>query len=736
MDIELFKFNAIPNNTNLGEQILECIGQQALIITYDFYKMETYISMPNNDNKQPILMSLSHVNGLEISKQAQRAKIFESSVEILSGYRSYSDEYSFFNDIFDQGFMDGRMCVVIIPVNGKELELSKNYIESQLGRFDVKETRNIGNIRSMLGSGSLHREVYKKSEERAIFLQMLESIKLSMTTNNLIYKFFIAFDSEHTRILDYIKNRMVVLSLKRHLKGIRDIETFFEMRALPLGSRDISKMISIQGPNKINFTLQTPMRAYDSGIDVGIVLNNGVMKTTHHAKINLPSFNLGVLITGLPGSGKTMEAMSILSQLGSEYNVPIFVLSPTDEWNRFAISSNMALFKMFNDENKINFFRCANGANRDRFYQDLATVLSSASDAGPFRRPMEKCMLKAFKNIYSMEPEPDPIAVFNAIEDAIIDNHGKRTSAGVKYTKHGENIKSALESLRVILKDFRYSSKEGVKFEDILKKGAVFDMSAAGLSVKPFVYALILNQLYSMATNFDTNGDASLRMLICVEEAQVIFKEETSPAVIDIKQRIQDFRKRGISLMLLSHNISDIESGIRRLCQIKFYMRQSPDLAYLASKELIFNQNDSEEVARKLKTLDSRVCAFSAVIKENGAQIQQATVFINTNDFKFNSLVELDSKDANTENPENFMLNLNVDVHEKAHGFKLKILYLSECIEVIDIGALKTAVISVMRGREHILQLVNQKNRILCEKKFSFFKNATITIIDGNLEIK
>jgi hypothetical protein len=175
----------------------------------------------------------------------------------------------------------------------------------------------------------------------------------------------------------------------------------------------------------------------------------------------------------------------------------------------------------------------------------LAIILSSAAGAGPYKRPMEKCMLNAFRIVYRDTSNPDPIEVYEQIEESIIRLHGKRTNAGVKYTKHGENIKAALESLRIILNNPNYSTKNSIKFEELLTGGAVFDMSAASTATRSFLYALILNQLYAITSSFDTKGDEELRMLICIEEAQIIFKEETSPAVEDLKQRIQDFRKRG-----------------------------------------------------------------------------------------------------------------------------------------------------------------------------------------------
>ena len=296
------------------------------------------------------------------------------------------------------------------------------------------------------------------------------------------------------------------------------------------------------------------------------------------------------MITGLPGSGKTREAMSvidlILAQSG-RVKPAVFVITPTEEWKGFASAHSMFFVKAYADATPINFFRCPGRMDVRKFYGDLAMILASASNAGPYQNPMEKCMLNAFKVAFKDERDPDPASVYNQIEESIVRYHGKRTNAGIKYTKHGENIKSSLEDLRGILSMPQYCVKNGIRMEDLLESVAVFDLSSASTNVKRHLYALILNQIYSLASQFDLNGDGELRLLICIEEAQTIFGGIESPAVRDIKQRIQDFRKQGVGIILLTHSVSDIEVGIRRLCQLKLYLKQAADTAQIAAKDLI-----------------------------------------------------------------------------------------------------------------------------------------------------
>jgi hypothetical protein len=149
-------------------------------------------------------------------------------------------------------------------------------------------------------------------------------------------------------------------------------------------------------------------------------------------------------------------------------------------------------------------------------------------------------------------------------------------------------------------------------------------------------------------------------MFICVEEAQIIFKEEDSPAVEDLKQRIQDFRKKGIGLMLLAHNISDIDLGIRRLCQIRLYLKQAPDSAYLAAKELIFPGIETDKVIEKLKLLDSRIGALSFIIRNGNEKVQEESILIKTEAFQ---------------QPSDTVLAKNSQVSEDAMSTELKLSF-------------------------------------------------------------
>ena len=77
----------------------------------------------------------------------------------------------------------------------------------------------------------------------------------------------------------------------------------------------------------------------------------------------------------------------------------------------------------------------------------------------------------AFSKVYSRTKNPNPQSVYEEIEESIREQHGKRTSTSIKYTKHGENARAALESLRQLLMMPQFAYGEGVDFGDFVAKG-------------------------------------------------------------------------------------------------------------------------------------------------------------------------------------------------------------------------------------------------------------------------
>jgi len=750
---DLYIVDSIPNIDIDKEMMLDLIGRKPFILRYDFSLGKTILGLEkNNDN---ILENLIKAfPGLVLKKidiENKNDKANKNKYKILSVYRKIDTiNKNLFSDLFDLQLNNGSLSILFIPLDVEEIAPAKKYLETLLSKRDARETKSIqSDSISKRSSISFQRENFMNSEESMFSEELLESINFSLLRNGIVYNIYFVIDDNSSLLEEYVKNRFLVFSkfdsdLKLPIKN-----NFNRVNPLPVGINIAKLFINFRGITNISYSLQTIHPQTSDGIIVGTLMKNATAETNIPIKINPTALNLGAILTGLPGSGKTNEAMAIIDELFRFGQHKVVIISPTDEWDEFANSHDMYLIKMYNKNVPINFFRCPDGAKVDKFYEDLAMILSSASNAGPYEKPMEKCMLNAFRKIYSKTSMPDPVIVYKEIEESIIRFHGKKTNKSVIYTKHGENIKSDLENLRNILSRVEYSSREGIKLEELLDKGVVFDLSRASIDTKPYLYALILNQLYAISSTFNTKGDNELRLLICVEEAQLIFRNKESAAIEDLKYRIQDFRKQGIGLMLLTHNVIDIDPSIRRLCQIKLYLKQASDVAEDAASDLVFTYAEDDVVIQKLKHLDSRIGALNYVVKNNTEKLSQDTIFIKTKDyenksegFKRNNLLEEYITNSKIRIPKRISMKIYFEMFssdklkKNITGIKgISIIYLNEEIASAEIKNGHARVSDLIEGKRYTLNLVDGNKRVLASKEINAAQEIKINIRGEDVEV-
>ena len=635
-ELSMFKFEAAPDKGFDAKIILEQISGNAFMLLYDFYSHSTmlYIDCENSADKINSITSI--INGIEFSNIVKEISL--QNIEVSMFYKSVqSIGFGIFSDIFNINIQSGFFAIVFIPIPLSNLSKTKSEMERMLSSVP---SRFNATWRGFLPSGrgdstSFQHEVFDKSEESLILKEALEQINFSIMNNGLSYKVALLDSVEKdykSKISEYISSKVLILkkytikqaTIKQIITDIASTDT------IPFGNAFSSMLIKPYGDYEIRYPISSKPSFADSGIKIGSVKywSPGDFRDIRMQK---SLFNLGMIISGLPGTGKTSEAMGIVSQISKQEEKPyIAVIAPTKEWSDFGRERGMKVIEICNDGLPINFFSPPDGVDIKRFYQDLSILLASASESGPYQKPLEKCLINAFRRYYSLNSVINPVSLFKEIQESITELHGIRSNTGVKYTKHGENIKSSLESLIEILQFPEYSAAGKNNIEGFLKDGIIFDVSAVSVQMKSFFYALILNQLYSIASKFDIKGDKKLRMLICIEEAQLLFRDPKSATVVDIRSRIQDFRKIGIGLMLLVHSITDIDQDIRRLCQSKLYLKQPTDVAKKAAEDLIFSGTDEEDVVNKLKHMESGYAALNYVVEKNGIKINPDTIFVKT----------------------------------------------------------------------------------------------------------
>ena len=572
---------------------------------------------------------LDKIAGIELAKADKEPDLGREALCLVA--TDPHEEGKVFDSLYSLfGGLNTKVFVSFAPARADEVLRAKHMVERLLSSKETGSTESTstrGDASSQ--TAARHTDTYYDSDETEFLTGMLESLKNAALTNGSAYKTLVFLSGDCSDVNAYLCSKLSVL--EHRTVHYRKLEELFSaagrIGAPSLDSSHAARMLGFSNSLRVNSIVGASTGGFEGEITIGICMEGSTKTVSGTVATNSSAFNLGTLISGMPGTGKTLAAMHLLRQLLKNSRPKSIVISPTGEWNGFARENGMRIVYVNNPSERFNFFKIEGEIETTRFYENLAMLLASASDAGPYSGTLEKCLLSAFRRVYAKERDPDPVSVYEAIEEAIAEQHGKRSAAGVKYTKHGENARAALQNMRSMLNRPEFSKKGGANFTELLETGVVFDLSGVSNKMKQFYYALILNQVYGVTDGFDVQGDRSLRALICLEEAQVAFRaEKDSASAMDLIQRIQDFRKKGVGIMLITHNVTDMEPAIRRLCQTKLYFRQSADVARFAASDLLFGETEKDALIERLKSLEQRVFAVNSLQGRERAYATFATI--------------------------------------------------------------------------------------------------------------
>ena len=671
--------------------IIDSLLNSKLMVLHDLYNSDTVLIT----NFKEIQKFLSNLNISILEENLSNIALTSKEFIVLTAYMFENAKKQYFNDPRSQ---ENRLEDIYEILRGTKTtllfsfcpsgidyatELKRN-IEKEISEMDVRVTKGMG-LKGMGQNSSSQADVYYDSDKKKILLSTLNMLNDVIMSNGCSYKvsIMVAQDQESAKVVQYLRSKLLILEeSKMKVDNIQDLSAKADkINSIPFSYQRCSDMLFFSDKIKRLPKISAALFSNNGDILVGNYVYEGIKTTETPLLIRKETLNLGAIVSGLPGSGKTASAKNILSQVAKDKRSKIIVVSPNDEWNQFGYHNKLKVVKVYDSQTPINFFKCGEGINAEKFYEDLSMLIASASNAGPYRNSIEKVLLSAFNKSYKDGKDPDPSAVYSNIELAVIEQHAKVTNTSVKYTKHGENIKAALQNLRLIISRPEFAYNNGIDFSFIIENGAVFDLSKVSNNMKPFFYALILNQVYGFAETFDIYGDDELRMLICLEEAQVVFSDDVNSAANqDLENRIQNFRKKGTGLFLLTHNATDISPRIRRLLQFKMYFRQSSDVAKYASGDLIFDSEDEKGVTSKLKTLGQRICAVNYISVNLGRKAPENSIFIEIPEVK--EEMALPEAAGTGKNPRLVSTNLAIldKENKKLRGIKIYLMYLDEKI--------------------------------------------------------
>ncbi len=724
MEVESFELRSLPYVGVNQKAFFEVLGKNRFLLMYDTTGGHTYIHIDSPIQEKYITALENSISGLEFNKSIKTLNI-DNQVSVSVPYvKTTEEQHYIFDDIFKVVRNKGVLLIAFIPQEEESTISTKKNVEKLLTEFETKRSATVH--QSRFSNVSAQYDVFKDSEDSLVLNDILESINMSITKNGIAYKLFLVSGQGQNEINEYLGSRVLMLnSMKVVVDSTKTLlHNLEKIKAFTVGFSIANRMFGLYGPDKIEYPLSTINPRTSGDVELGRYLDNSVTPTDCKIMIGRDTLNLGCIISGLPGTGKSREAMAIIDSICSESSKKkpnIVILSPTDEWDDFAVEHNMHLIKLQKDRVPINFFRCPDNIEVSKFYTDLSVIMSAAATSGPYRDPLEKCLINAFRRVYGKTQEPNPSYVFDEIIESVIKLHAKRNNAGTKYTKHGENIKSALEGLLEILSRREYSETRGIHIEDLIKDGVVFNLSNSGVSTKKYLYSMVLNQIYAITSAFDHNGNSELRMLICIEESQTMFQDSKSPVIEDINHRIQDFRKKGICLMLLTHNITDIDQSVRRLCQTKIYFKQAPDMAPIVARDIMLADSTDEEITKKIRSLDSRIGALNYMSNGSNGRVTHNTIFMMTKEYDgYSAYTKDQTSQIHLTSQARMSKDIPVDIHfsylkgikvlpEKVTGIRfIRVRYLGEPIIEKSLDSNPTR-LNLMPDRLYCLDLLDER---------------------------
>ena len=739
IQIQVLHIRGIPD---IGVEMLafmECFSTTPFLLLYDHEQQKSYIKILDTDQKSSQIQSILAQTISGMSLEPVQVSLSEN-IQAFSFYKSIGREQNFISNMI-RIQKTCKSALLFIPQPHDTISEFKNNISQKISEHSTKSSSSYTKGFVFKETQTLHNDIFQNSEERKLLLSIINDIDQSVMSGHACYKIFLILDGvsqENIKKISEISN--IFSGYKIHLSNISDLLELNKKSVFIYGSSYVSCLPEFIGPNTLNYPIKTFMPKTSGDIIIGDYLNNGSARTNHRISIQKSALNLGFIISGLPGMGKSSAAMQIVNQIcklnNKNQEIKIAILSTSEEWNSLGNQNSMNIIRLGSDNKIINFFKSTDKPHSEKFFQNLAMLIAAASNSGPYKNPIEKCLLNAFNLHLNEETKTNPSYLYNRIEDSIILMHGKETNVGVKYTKHGENIRASLESLRVILSHPEYSNNNAPGSSTFLNKGVIFDTSFLSTEIRAYMYALILNQIYAVADLFDVDGDNQLRMLICIEEAQTLFGNSTkgeNAATADLINRIQDFRKKGVGLMLITHSVTDIDPRIRRLCQNKLYFKQPADISTIVSKELVFTYSSTEIVANKLKHLNSNIAVFDFVSKENDEKISNDSLFVSTVPYN-NKILHTQHHTRKAQLYQVINIEIN-DIREKPQKeFKhIQIRYLGNTIAQMPFKNIITP--NLLEGRFYIMEILSEARRTLFKIEFECSKRIIMEVDNNSINI-
>ena len=601
-------------------------------VLYDFWKMKINVVIP--EEQSGFFMSIVRsAAGLEFARVGRLSEEVGNEAWCCVGFPSEREAQTndpFSHDlprcrmeaelIFSEFFSsfrkkDCKILVSFIPARMEDLDHERASYEKKLSKEHARSTER-GSQHPGIAFGtscfstSASRLVSEGTDETQLAAEIVSMCNNAKNLNDGVFRVSVAGwgkDSGHLR--------GHLLSKLLHIEEEIDRDCGIE-RCLPqekpvgeiMSGRYASKFISLSSEcaeEKIVIDLPPlPSDVLMKGAPLGHELVCGVDDCSREISFCYSSLNRHCSITGQQGTGKTTLAISLTLPILLD-NKPVVVITPSSEWSRLG-TANEKILLVDMASAPMNPMRCPEGVPVDVFYQNLALQISNTMHAGPYTIPLRRTLLRAFRELYATTREPSLEEACVKIHDAVRDAYGSANRNSIRFDKYGQNLSASLENLEELMQKGNFN-RQGIRIEDCIARGAVFDLSGVSKLLRPLVYSFLLTQLFSYAgQKFDEFGENDFRLLLVLEEAHLIFKKQSNDdgsreVVEELENELGAFRKRGIGLMFITHYSDQLSEGIWRHAQNHIVFKQDSIGARLSIDQLAFDRSNHTAAAAQAK---------------------------------------------------------------------------------------------------------------------------------------
>jgi len=393
----------------------------------------------------------------------------------------------------------------------------------------------------------------------------------------------------------------------RELTNIITLEEAGEFFRLPLGTDKISAGLPV-------VEKRGTQKSYRSGLLNSDNLVVGTLRASNYHDelgISVGDLTKHMLVSGMPGSGKTTFLVSLLNRLWNDYHIPFLVIEPAKNEYRALIDKipDLQVFSPGKKQVSPFIFNPFYPPKNVRLESYKATLKTGFEAAISLESPLDHIFEEALHNCYSD---------YGWLDDFTSDDGGKifnisdfikvfrKTFEAIGYTGDAKNIGRAgevrLNSL-VSLFDHYYS----IPIEDMLSKPTIVELSGIENSEqKSLIIALLLLSILAYV-NANYLGDGQIKNILLLEEAHVLLgaktrsDQATSSEIAQelLKRMLAEIRSYGVGIIVADQSPRKVSEDVVSLTDIKLSFRlvETKDKQIIADS-INLQENDVDRLSR------------------------------------------------------------------------------------------------------------------------------------------